>query len=41
MKRRNDYRSRSFQVTGTDRQLLEMISREDVMGALKEATPDD
>ena len=34
-------RSRSFPVIGADRQLVGMISREDVIRALKEATQDD
>ena len=34
-------KNRSFPVTGLDRQLLGMISREDLMRALKEATQDD
>ena len=32
--------SRSFPVIGPDRQLVGMISREDVIGALKDATSD-
>ena len=34
-------KNRSFPVMGLDRQLLGMISREDLMRALKEATQDD
>ena len=34
-------KNRSFPVIGPDRQLLGMISREDLMRALKEATQDD
>ena len=34
-------KNRSFPVIGSDRQLLGMISREDLMRALKEATQDD
>ena len=34
-------KNRSFPVIGLDRQLLGMISREDLMRALKEATQDD
>ena len=34
-------KNRSFPVIGHDRQLLGMISREDLMRALKEATQDD
>jgi CBS domain-containing protein len=34
-------KNRSFPVMGLDRQLLRMISREDLMRALKEATQDD
>src|ERR1022692_285118 len=34
-------KSRSFPVIGPDRQLVGMISREDVIRALKEATQDD
>ena len=34
-------KNRSFPVMGPDRQLLGMISREDVIRALKEATQDD
>ena len=34
-------KTRSFPVMGLDRQLLGMISREDLMRALKEATQDD
>ena len=34
-------KSRSFPVIGPDRQLVGMISREDLMRALKEATRDD
>ena len=34
-------KNRSFPVMGPDRQLLGMISREDLMRALKEATQDD
>ena len=34
-------KSRSFPVMGAEHQLVGMISREDVIGALKEATQDD
>ena len=34
-------KNRSFPVIGPDRQLVGMISREDVIRALKEATQDD
>jgi len=34
-------KSRSFPVIGLDHQLVGMISREDVIRALKEATQDD
>jgi len=34
-------KSRSFQVIGPDHKLVGMISREDVIRALKEATQDD
>ena len=34
-------KSRSFPVMGADKQLVGMISREDVIRAFKEATQDD